>query len=140
MSELFKQLRAQLEASHQDLDELTLAKLRAARLRAIATPSRQHLWAPAWVAASAFIAVLWLGISTAPMQLATLDVSIHAPEGEIGRGYTSPESVALPEGGGFNQRISDDLDLLAATEEPEFYAEEWEFYAWLAEQYPADAG
>ncbi len=104
------QARQVLDTSAQELDELTLARLRAARLRALSVPvSRPYRrLAPVWAVASLLIGVLWLQWPSAAPQLALLD----------------------------------DLDLLTAAEDPALYAEDWEFYAWLAEQAPAaaDAG
>lgn len=107
---LHEQVRTVLDASTQNLDELTLARLRAARLRALGSPPPPlYRWAPAWAVASLLLGVLWLNLPPPTLQVAVLD----------------------------------DLELLTAAEDPALYTEDWEFYAWLAEQAPdaaPDAG
>ena len=100
--------------AEREIDELTSARLRAARKRALdATESRPRF---AWLAGGGLVA------ASLALALAGL-VWLQLPsEGPAAR--TSDTVVA-------------DLDLLTTQENPEFYVE-LEFYDWLASQ--PDAG
>lgn len=107
-TELAARLQARLSELEGDLDELSSAKLRAARLRAVEHAGRQsrpwRLWLPAAATAMLLVVVtsVWL---QRPVELAP-----------------AVPAVAF-----------EDMELLAGPEELEFY-ESLEFVTWLAEQ------
>lgn len=104
----------ELERAATSLDELTVARLRAARLRAVAAaearrPSRMAWWLP--LPAAALVALI--AVTTTLM---------------LARG---PEPTMTAAG--------DDVDWLIATgEAPDFFKEQLEFYHWLGDE--PDAG
>lgn len=101
-------LSERLDRLDDDLDELTVAKLRAARLQAVeqaARPSRR--WRP-WLPAAA----------TAMLLVVVTSVWLQRPVA------LAPAVPAV---------AFEDLELLAGPEELEFY-ESLEFVTWLAEQ------
>ena len=70
-TELLKRVRAELDRDVRDLDELTVARLRAARHRALdARPHRKLWWAAAGLTATAataaLVAILVVSPATAP--------------------------------------------------------------------------
>jgi hypothetical protein len=94
--------------SERALDELTIARLRAARLNAIATvPRRFRGWG------------VFSGVATAGLALAVAGLIWFQTPSEKPLGPDSGPTLA-------------DLDLLT-TETPEFYSN-LEFYQWLASQ------
>lgn len=109
--DLLKAARRLLRESEHELDELTRAKLRAARLRALDAKPRSAVWR---MGAGLVAAGLVVSLAGALWLRAPLDVA--APP-------ASESTVA-------------DIDLLV-TENPEFYSD-LEFYRWLADQ--PDAG
>jgi hypothetical protein len=105
-----KLLRARLDRRAAELDDLTVARLRAARKRALAAADeKKHAarWLP-WSMAAAAVLVLTLGIT----------LQLRAPENII---------AAAPE----------DVDVLLVKDSPDF-TDELEFYRWLEEE--QDAG
>jgi hypothetical protein len=105
--------RAQLNRAVDDLDELSVARLRAGRKRAVAAAgARRHL-RPVW----------WLPLSSAAVAaLVTITVATdwwRAP----------PVSPAMTS--------AEDIELLATSEEPEFF-HDIDFYTWIEDQ--RDAG
>ena len=94
------------QESERALDELTIARLRAARLNAVARVSGRHRW---WGLAG--------GMATASVALAIAGALWLRAPSELPMVSTAEPTVA-------------DLDLLA-TESPEFYRN-LEFYRWLA--------
>lgn len=98
-------VRAMLES--QTPDELTRARLKAARLRALDHYRPGRGWRPLWVWSA--------GLSAAAMAMTG-----------IVAGWLWFASPAAPHPGGI-----DDLELLAAQDNPEFYRE-LDFYQWLA--------
>jgi hypothetical protein len=100
-----KLLRAQLDRRAAELDDMTVARLRAARKRALAAAEEKHAarWLP-WSMAAAAVLVLTLGIT----------LQLRAPDNII---------AAAP----------DDVDLLLVKDSPDF-TDELEFYRWLEEQ------
>lgn len=109
--DLLQAARRLLRESEHELDELTSARLRAARLRALDAKRGGFAWrlSGGFVAAGLALSlagVLWL---------------------------RAPVDVAAPPA---NESTVADIDLLA-TENPEFYSD-LEFFRWLADQ--PDAG
>ena len=95
-----------LRQSERELDELTAAKLRAARLRALETRPRHGLL---WRLTGGFAAAgLALGLAAVMW-------------------FQAPSDTAAPRA---SEAAVADLDLLT-TESPDFYSE-LEFYRWLA--------
>jgi hypothetical protein len=99
--------RRALDAAARQLDTLTLARLRAARLRALDQARPAAPWRPGWrLAAGGFAAA---GLATL-VAVGLLWFSAPAPLTVAG---------------------IDDLELLSTQENPEFYAD-LDFYHWLA--------
>lgn len=99
-------LRTRLEQGTDGLDELTRARLAAARARAVAALDKPRVrwWMPAGAfAATAAVMVLAFSLWIAP----------------------GPETIVAPG--------LEDMPLLSAAEEPEFF-EELEFLIWLSDE------
>ncbi len=110
---LVNQIRQRLDQQSEELDGETLSRLRQARARAVDAGGRKGFNLPGFgggVVAFASVSVLavavWLAVPTDTIQ----------------------EMPALAEA-----PVFDDMELLAATEELEFY-EDIEFYYWLDTQ------
>lgn len=98
-------IKQQLDRQAEELDGQTLSRLRQARAGALAEDGgRQWHWQP--LAAFASVAVLAVAVWLA---------------------------LPLNNGDERNMAALDDMELLAARDDPEFY-EEIEFYAWLESQ------
>lgn len=111
-NELLQTARQLLRESERAQDELTIARLRAARLRALEAKPRARWLSMQWVgsvvaagAVAMLAGVIWLNMPS----------EATAPNGT--------EAVA-------------DIELLTTSESPEFYTD-LEFYDWLASE--ADA-
>ena len=112
------QLKQQLDQQGEGLDGETLSRLRQARARAVAAGDRKGFRLPglktlgggavAFASVSVLAVAVWLAVPT----ISTPRVPVLA----------EAQATAL-----------DDLELLAATEELEFY-EDIEFYYWLETQ------
>jgi hypothetical protein len=112
--EKIRQARARLDRVADNLDSLTVARLRAARLRAVAAAgeagkSRMHLW---WLPLSTAVAATLVAVTVALLWW-------RAPE---------PEMMAT---------ATDDIELLTARETPDFFNEQLEFYHWLGDDQDA---
>jgi hypothetical protein len=139
MNDEFEQeLRQQLRASEDTLDAPTLARLHAARNRALAAAgsgregrwsSRSLTWLAATAAASTAVVALFLGRAQspeeAPLPVAELENTLLAAAGnEEIPGPAGEEAVP----GSTDTDTAETLDLL----------ENLEFYEWLSEQEPEE--
>jgi hypothetical protein len=108
--EFLKRARQTLDRAATDIDELTAARLRAARLRALDAAATTPRWRPAWltVAGSAVAAGL------VAIVVGTLWFAVPTPH--------APMPVA----------DADDFELLTMAENPDFF-EELDFYEWLTD-------
>ena len=113
--ELLAQIRRELDASTERLDELTVARLRAARARALDAPRAKR----------PFEAWRWLvplaGVATATVIVMAL----------VRPNLSAPDGATLPSEG--------DIELISAAAPLELL-EELEFYEWLATTATPDAG
>lgn len=107
-NELLETARRLLRESELGQDEFTVARLRAARLRALEAKPRP--WLPS---------MRWLGSVVAAGAVAMLAGVIW---------LNTPSDVTLPRAN--DSTVVADIDLLTAKETPEFYTE-LEFYDWL---------
>lgn len=98
--------RRELDGLAHDLDELTVARLRAARRRALDRP-RAWSWG-------------WNGVAAAGLATAALAVVLVA--GHLWLNQTPAPLVVVG---------LEDLEMLSAREQPEFFSE-LDFYDWLA--------
>lgn len=106
-SSLFTDAKTVLQESTRHLDETTLARLRAARVRAVAVSprtARRH-----W---------LWAGVTTAIAAGVVLTFSLWV------------DGVSQHPAGVPGVTNIDDIDLLSGSEEMRFY-QDLEFYRWL---------
>lgn len=83
-----EQIRRQLDSQAEQLDELTIARLRAARLRALASaPPQRRLWLPAiggaTLAAALLAVVLWQAPPELPGPFEALDIVASSEELEM---------------------------------------------------------
>jgi len=93
---LMRALRVELERDSAALDELTVARLRAARLRALATVPRGR-YAPMWLSAAAVaLVVLATGI-TLRMQAQTAEQESIEMMTELDEDYALYENLELYE-------------------------------------------
>ena len=107
------QARRVLQVAEEELDATTLARLRAARARALdpVTPRDDaRMRRPAWLLPVGGFAAAGVVLAVAGMLWFT-----------------------VPSGNGVSPAGIENLDLLAAADNPEFYAE-LDFYRWLASQ------
>jgi hypothetical protein len=107
-SELLQATRRLLEKSEREVDELTVARLRAVRLRALDAIAHSRLasWWSLGGIASAGIAAALAGLLW----------------------FNTPSELSAPSQ---HETASVDMELLATKENPEFYTE-LDFYDWLA--------
>ncbi|MCL4780224.1 MAG: hypothetical protein KJ049_08525 [Gammaproteobacteria bacterium] len=127
--ELEKQLRQQLRASEEKLDAPTLARLHAARNRALGTAGnhREGRWPATWLAAStaagAALIALFLGYGQSPdeaqLPVAELESTLLAAAGS--EGLAAPAGEEVVSGG---TDTAETLDLI----------ENLDFYEWLSQQ------
>jgi hypothetical protein len=104
--------RAQLNRAADDLDELSVARLRAGRKRAVAAAGARWRFRPVW----------WLPLSSAAVAaVVALTVATNW--------WRAPQLPALA--------AAEDIELLATGEEPEFF-QDIDFYTWIEDQ--RDAG
>jgi TPR repeat protein len=114
--ELLNEIRQRLDHSANELDELTLAKLGAARRRAVAAGNRSALFRLGAVLAigrSGMVALMLAGLLT----IASVMLKSYPP--------AQNELQALS--------LMEDMALLGAAEELEFY-EELDFYLWVTDE------
>jgi hypothetical protein len=109
--ELLEATRHLLRESERACDELTVARLRAARLRAL-DAKRSRLLLPSWRTASGFAAAGVVAVLAGTLWFGT------------------PSDLPTPRGSETAIAIAD-IEMLATTESPEFYTD-IEFYDWLA--------
>ncbi len=109
--ELREATRRLLQESERACDELTVARLRAARLRAL-DARRSRFLLPSWKAIS--------GFATAG--------AVAALAGILW--FNLPSDLPIPRG---NETAIADIEMLATKESPEFYTD-IEFYDWLASE------
>ena len=110
--ELLAQIRRQLDASTERLDELTVARLRAARVRALEAAQAKRPFA-AW---------RWLVPLASAATATVIVMALVRPN------VSAPDGATLPGEG--------DIELMSATAP----LEELEFYEWLATTATLDAG
>jgi hypothetical protein len=103
--------RRTLDTAANDIDELTSARLRAARLRALDTGRRVPPWRRGWIVVTGGFAAAGLAALVATALLWVTPPTPHAP-------------VSIAD--------ADDLELLATQENPDFF-DELDFYDWLAD-------
>lgn len=106
---MVKMVKEHLDAGVDALDDLTAARLRAVRLKAVesAEGKRGGLRFPRWVAVG--------GLATAAAAVLAVGLWVSGPPRE--------STVAT----------ADDIEIVAAQEQMQFY-EDIEFYRWLAAQ------
>jgi hypothetical protein len=113
----FKRVRQQLERVASELDELTVARLRAGRKRAVAAAGARrtyHLMArPVW----------WMPLTSAAVA-ALVTVTLATDW------WRAPPAAPMT-------AASDDIELLATSEGPEFF-DNIDFYRWIEDE--RDAG
>jgi ferric-dicitrate binding protein FerR (iron transport regulator) len=104
-----EQTRRALDRTAADLDMITTAKLRAARLRAL-DAARVPSWRRPWLVAAG-------GLATTALVAVVAGLLWLAPPA------TTPVNVAAVD--------AEDVELLDSQESPDFYAD-LDFYDWLA--------
>lgn len=104
--DFLKRARQTLDRAADDIDELTAARLRAARLRALDAAPRRR---PAWLAVTGSAVAAGL-------------VAVVA--GTLWFATPAPQPMPLAD--------ADDLEMLTLIENPEFF-EELDFYDWLTD-------
>lgn len=106
---LVEMVKEQLDAGVDALDDLTAARLRAMRLKAVESAEGGRGWFrfPRWVAVG--------GLATAAVAVLAVGLWVTDPPRE--------STVAT----------ADDIEIVAAQEQMQFY-EDMEFYRWLAAQ------
>ena len=112
MSKKTEHIIKQLDASLDNIDELTLARLKAARLRALDGQKSSSLWSLGFLPAMSIVATVCMLVLTVALFM-----------------QSSP-SYDLENGSG---DVFADIDLLVSSEEFEFY-EDTEFFQWAALQ------
>ena len=105
--------RAQLNRAADDLDEFSVARLRAGRKRAIAAAGARRRLRPVW----------WLPLSSAAVA-AVVTVTVAT------NWWRAPTVQPV-------MTAAEDIELLATGEEPEFF-NDIDFYTWIEDQ--RDAG
>ncbi len=109
--------RRLLRRSETDIDELTLARLRAARHRAVAAQAEHHRWPPGDI-----ITLEWLrdhrvlAAAIGVMAIAVIWTMLHRPQ-------TQPQLVPMFE----------DLELLGSGDDFELYRD-LDFYLWMDDE------
>ncbi|MEJ2692567.1 MAG: hypothetical protein P8166_05755 [Candidatus Thiodiazotropha sp.] len=109
-------LKQQLDRGAEEIDELTLARLGAARRRAVEAGSHRH---SAWQLGDILIAGRWGRIVWLAGGLLLLALLMLRPP------LSSPASQPL--------HLLDDMELLGSSEELEFY-QELDFFLWVADE------
>ena len=112
MSKKTEHIIKQLDASLDNIDELTLARLKAARLRALDGQKSSSLWGLGFLPAMSIVATVCMLVLTVALFM------------------QSGPSYDLENGSG---DVFADIDLLVSGEEFEFY-EDPEFFQWAALQ------
>ncbi len=117
---LINQIKQRLDQDADALDAATLSRLRQARAQAIEAGERKGFH--------------WFGLNTVGAGItafASVSVLAVAVWLAMPAATTSSDMMASTVE---QEQVFDDLELLAATEDLEFYEEELEFYYWLEAQ------
>lgn len=109
-------VKRRLDKGAEEIDELTLARLGAARRRAVEAGSRRH---SAWRLGDVLVAGLWGRTVWLAGGILLLALVILRPP------LSSPVSQPL--------HLLDDMELLGSSEDLEFY-QELDFFIWVADE------
>ena len=115
---LVNRIKQQLDQQSEELDGETLSRLRQARARALEAGERKGF--------------NWLGLPGGAVALASVAVLAVVLRLALPTA-TTVEMAQVTDPGPNHAQVLDDLELLAAAEDLEFY-EEIEFYYWLETQ------